>query len=180
MPKGEDTRRYYAQDLKVTAKHLENAIDVGLLGKCFETYLNYPSEQRGGPLLFKIMIDKVQTTTATAVEYILRTITHMKVNEIKGENVSNAVSLIRGGLSRVRNYCDPVSKTQAVPHDLNKTICKEVLQSTSCEEFNAIFRQIYQSSEIERLSGKPPNLPTTETLLTIAEAHYLDISQTSM
>jgi hypothetical protein len=110
IPKGDETRKYYAQDLKVTAEHLENAIDDSLLGKCFETYLDYPSEQRGGPLLFRIMIDKVQTTTATAVEYILKTIIHMKVNEIKGENVSNAVSLIRGGLSRVRNYRDPVSE----------------------------------------------------------------------
>ena len=179
MPKGDDVRKYFAQDLKVTAEHLENNIEESLLSKCFETYLDYTPEQRGGPLLFKIMIDKVQSTTATAVEYILKTISEMKISEIKGENAATAVSLIRGGISRVKNYRDPITRAQAIPHDLNKTVCKGVLQSTSCSDFNSVFKQILQTSEIMRLSGQPQTLPKTEQLLTIAENHYLDLATTN-
>jgi hypothetical protein len=62
MPTAPDVG-YYRENLKLTYDYLENNIEPRLLAKCHETYLQYSPSQHGGPVLFKTMIDHLQSNT---------------------------------------------------------------------------------------------------------------------
>jgi hypothetical protein len=79
MPKGSEVREFYAQDLRVTNEHVHANIDDSLLSKCLETCLGYDGEEQGGPLLLKVMLDKVQSTMTSAVNHMLATIKGLRI-----------------------------------------------------------------------------------------------------
>ena len=61
---------WFLQNLKLTHEHLSNNAEDGLVTKINETYFNYPIEQRGGPLFFKLMLDILQNNSEEAVTYL--------------------------------------------------------------------------------------------------------------
>ena len=101
MRKGEEIREAFRQDLKMTYSHLENNIDHIFLSKYLETYLGHQVVQQDGPLLFKIMIDNIQVNTEKSIKHILKLLENLKLNELKGENITQAFLINRRGLQRL-------------------------------------------------------------------------------
>ena len=73
----------------------------------------------------------ITTTTAEATQRMVTRITTMKIRDIQGEDVSKAVSTIRGALQHLET-------AQAVPNDI-RNILIDIFSKTLVPEFNSIF-----------------------------------------
>eukprot|EP00980_Cylindrotheca_fusiformis_P022208 scaffold9100_cov116-Cylindrotheca_fusiformis.AAC.1 len=121
------------------------------------------------------MIDFLQHHSAQAATNILNLMCNTDIKEIKGENVLSAVSLIRGGLKRLRNHKDPHTKASIIPHDFNRTLVQKVFQSTSVKQFNEIFADM-EKEELTKwhTKGGKGGFPPPDEILTIAENVYTE------
>jgi hypothetical protein len=66
-----DDAKLFSQNLQLTYKHLVNNTEDDLVTKVNETYSEYPTAERGGPLFFKIMMDKLQNNSEDAATYLI-------------------------------------------------------------------------------------------------------------
>jgi hypothetical protein len=85
---------YYRQNLQLTFDFFENNCTKGLWEKCLEDYDEFELEEKGGPLLFIIMMKKLQSHTDSAVQYLINSVKNLKISNFEGENVSRVVSSI--------------------------------------------------------------------------------------
>lgn len=161
---------YYRQNLSLTLEFLENNTTTALWEKCLEIYEEYPLNQRGGPLMFLIIMKKLQSHTDSAVQYLTNSIKNMKITNFEGENVSRATSLIRGAHKRLKM----ISK---VPDDYNKWIL-QIFQTSTVPEFNQSFAHIQREVEVVKplLSGLPPLYPSVDDMVKMAEQLYLNLA----
>ena len=104
---------YDVQDLNWYQELLENSCDAALWDKVMENLALYPQPQHGGPLFYHIMMGLIMTT-AEATGMMVTRITTMKICYFQGEDVSKAVSSIRGALQHLETaqaVCQTISKT---------------------------------------------------------------------
>jgi hypothetical protein len=173
IPKA-DKYPYFRENLLLTEKYLENAIEDSLLAKCLEDYTTYPEAERGGPLLFIILMGHLQSNTATAVDYLRKLIDTMRIDSVDGEDVGKVVSLLRTSETRLKNVVDPKTKQSAVPPNLQSTIVK-IMQTSSVADFNAFFSALSVSATLDQeRKGMTESdaLPTTAQLYSLATKRY--------
>jgi hypothetical protein len=160
----------YRENLQLTYQFLENNTTERLWDKCLEVYEQYPAQERGGPLMFVIIMKKLQVDTDAAVEYLRNSVKMMKITNFDGEDVSRVVSLIRGAWKRLKGVGE-----SKVPTDFSKQIAS-VLQTSSVPEFNAIFEHLTNMVEIKaRLEPGKDQWPKPDVLLEMAESKYLEL-----
>lgn len=167
------TAEWYRQNLQLTLEFLENNTTTALWEKCLEVYEEYPANQRGGPLMFLIIMKKLQSHTEAATKYLSNSIENMKLTNFEGESVSRATSLIRGAYKRLKLI-------NKVPEDFEKWVLK-VFQTSTVPEFNQAFQHIQREVEVVKplLTGKAPKYPSLEDLVRMAEQQYLDLASTN-
>lgn len=165
---------YYRQNLNLTFEFLENNTTAALWEKCLEVYEEYEPEEKGGPLMFLIIMHKLQNHTDAAVQYLLNSVKNMKITNFEGENVSRVSSLIRGAYKRLKL----VSSTH---EDLPKWVL-QVFQTSTVTEFNQAFAHIQRDVEVVKplLTKKPAEYPTIEDMVKMAEKLYLNLASTNM
>lgn len=163
----------FRQNLAWTFQFLENNVSEQLWTKCLETYNKYTVPYGGGPLMFKIIMNKIQVDTEVAVEYLLRTVKNMSVATFEGEDISKVVSLLRGAHRRLKGYGDA-----KVPKYFAKQLCT-IFQTCTVTEFSHMFQHCATTAEI--LNAEDPGVdhwPKPEALLSLAEVKYLELKQT--
>jgi hypothetical protein len=136
--------------------------------KCEEDYNKYPVEEGGGPLLFAIMMEKLVSRAEAATKYLQELVKGFKITSLQGENVSNAVSLIRGAHQRL-------SSINELPNNFKEELLK-AMQTTSTQEFNQVFLVLETQKKIN------DQLPeayrqrelTIDQILSLAETTYLN------
>ena len=69
--------------------------------KTNEEYELFDDNQKGGPLFFILMIGNLLSNTREAAKSLEYKITNYKLTEQKGEDVSVAVSHLRGAMNRL-------------------------------------------------------------------------------
>ncbi len=154
---------YIQENLHHTFTLLERNTDEKLWSKCLEEYEEFHVMQRGGPLMFLLIMRRIQNNSESAITHMIEKVTKLKISKLTGENVDTAVSLIKS------TYQVLVSvTTQArsyVPDDFEHTILK-VLQTTSVNAFNEIFRDEEKLAlrEADKYGGLPKFPSITESL----------------
>ena len=133
--------RWQNQNLKLTYDFFVNNMDEELKNKCAETYRDFPGDQKGGPLLFKIMMDELLINSDAAGQALVAILKKLRIDQLEGENVNKVVGLVRAAVNRLGNIKNPVTGKNAIPDDLNEILLK-VLQTSSVTEFNSIFAHI--------------------------------------
>jgi hypothetical protein len=162
---------YYRQNLQLTFEFFENNCTKGLWEKCLEDYDEFEPEEKGGPLLFIIMMKKLQSHTDSAVQYLINSVKNLKISSFEGENVSRVVSLIRGANKRLKNVT-------TLPEEFPKWVLM-VLQTSSVEGFNTAFTHLKREIEVVtplRMRTSISNYPPIEDMLRMAERLYLDMT----
>lgn len=157
-------QNYDVQDLNWSQELLENSCDSTLRDKVMENLLLYPRNQHGGPLYYRIMMGLITTTTAEATRMMITRITTMKIRDIQGEDVSKAVSTIRGALQHLET-------AQAVPNDI-RNILMDIFDKSSVPEFNNIFTVMKSQLKIDTTMQL-----TVERILVLAETNYHDMKE---
>ncbi len=157
--------------MKLTFQFLENNTTERLWDKCIEAYENYKPQERGGPLLFIIMMKRLQVDTDAAVEYLRNSVKTMKVTNFDGEDVSRVVSLIRGVWKRLKGVGE-----SKVPSDFSKQILA-VFQTSTVPEFNALFEHSNGLEIKTRTDPGKEKWPSPDVLFEMAESKYLELHQ---
>jgi len=166
----------FRENLQLSADLLQNNMEDSLWEKCLETYNAYKPEEQGGPLLFIIMMNHLQSNTEEAVEYLQNALKKIQIRDYEGENVEHVVSLIRGAYRRLKNLGPHDSK---VPKELPKQLV-EIFQTSSVSDFNDVFKHIALDSKTKTTKGKlgTGKWPPVEETLELAAKTYLDLWST--
>jgi hypothetical protein len=121
-PKGME----YQNNLRLSADFLQKNTSEALWEKCMEAQALYPKSQHGGPLLFIILMKKIQSNTEDAVHYLIERIRQLKLTQFDGENVDRAISMLRGARMRLTH------SRKGVPDDLGIWILKIFYRRQRC------------------------------------------------
>jgi hypothetical protein len=159
----------YETNLRLSLDFLQRNTTDSLWEKCLEKHNLYPPEQQGGPLIFLIMMKKIQSNTEDAVRYLIDGIQKMKLSDFDGENVDRAVSLLRGAERRLKNT------PSGVPQDFSTWVMR-IFQTSSVTAFNDKFKLYTDLLTLGRTVGTGSlTPPTSEELYRLAENTYMDL-----
>ena len=173
-----NNKKWYRQNLKLTFEYFRNNVKEGLHSKVLEIYLSYPTEQRGGPLFFKIMMNILQNNSKEASQYLVKTVKNIKLTDYPGENVSKVVSLIRGATNRLKNLEDEDGKSEMAP-DFPSDIIK-IFRTSSVPECNDLFSTFQHQIKISKVLGKTTDSLSISTILKFVEEQYLSLVQSRL
>ena len=110
-------QEYHIQNLEWSELFLEQYCSDELKKKVLENTMHVPDIERGRPLFLKVMMDIITSNTEEAIRTSTSKLSTFKITSIQGENVSKAVSQLRGA-----------SRTQVVPHDIFRSPYQCLLQ----------------------------------------------------
>jgi hypothetical protein len=168
----------YETDLRLSMDFLQSNTSESLWEKSLEAHNQYPSVQQGGPLIFVIIMKKIQNDTEDAVRYLQESVKKMKLTNFDGENVERAVSLLRGAERRFKNSGLFKGTPGGVPSDFTKWVL-DIFQTSSVEAFNSQFALYAGMLSLGRkVSTAPVITPTPNELYALAEQTYLDLIST--
>jgi uncharacterized protein YaaW (UPF0174 family) len=165
-----DDAKLFLQNLQLTYKHLVHNTEDDLVTKVNETYSEYPTAECGGPLFFKIMMDKLQNNSEDAATYLISVVKSLKITDYDGENVDNVVSLVRGTHKRLLNLKSRTQKS-LLPDDFAETLL-QVFQTSSVPEFNTLFAHEKTQLELTELRTGEKKYPAISDILSFATAQY--------
>ena len=147
-----------------------------LWGKCHEEYeaviARYHPNCQGGPLMLIIILKRIINLSAAVMDLLKLKVSTLKISSLPGEDVDVAVALI----TACYEVMDSASThdRDLVPHDFAKTIYF-ILQTTSVDEFNQIFRDLYNSIQGQEDKGLQVTYPPVPEILTHASRAYIRI-----
>lgn len=148
-----------------------------LFAKCTEMYDTFHVMQRGGTLIFQLLLEKIQSFSEQKLEYLKYKVETLKISTLPGENVDTACSLISAAYKTFESMSTPT--INRIPLEWSKTVIK-TLQTTSVQSFNHIFK--LEEAEARReadKNGGQPVWPSHEQLINLASAVYNRMSHSN-
>ena len=161
------------ENLSLTYTFLKNNTDDTLWAKCLSQFEQFPVKAQGGPLMFVLLMRRIQNTTETALSHLVEMIKRIKLSTIEGENVEKVVLLVKAALKLVNR----ASKTDVVhlPLDFPKTLL-DVYQTSSVPAFNHLFHRLVEEAQTSQyINGGNAQWPTLETINALAHNSYLSM-----
>jgi Zinc knuckle len=152
---------YHIENLEWSELFLKGSCDDVLRKKVMEYLINVPDIEKGGPLFYKVMMMIIVSNTEEAIRTLTLKVSTFKITSIQGENISIAVSQLRGAYRRL-------ILAEKVPHDIADRLIS-VFCNTSMDEFNATFKTMKYNIRIENRVYDP------EDILRIAELTYTEM-----
>ena len=132
----------WSENLAWTDRFFKNNTSPELAEKVNEVYSTFPSQARGGPLFFAIMMEQVLSQTEEAVFALQTKLKKMDLKAIPGENVDKAVSLARAAILRLETF-------GKIPEDLIRNLLR-IFQTSSVPAFNDFFKHLEQQRKVEQ------------------------------
>ena len=161
---------YVQENMAYTYTLLQNNTTESLWNKCLEEYEEYAPSQQGGPLMFFLIIRRIQSNSETAIEHLKKQIKNLKLRDLPGENVDTVVSLIKTTYQALENASTP--EHTYIPEDFPQTVLK-VLQTSSVRRFNDAFdREETQVRHEANKFGGRPQWPPLNQILNLATNTY--------
>ena len=161
---------YVKENMSYSYMMLQKNTDENLWQKCLEDYEEYHPIQRGGPLMLYLILRRIQDTSEAAMEALKTQIKKLKITSIQGENVDDAVSLIKSTYKILTGAS--TSDRSYIPDDFNHTVLK-VFQTTSVREFNLNFKEIERTTlQKADMSGMKPDWPSVSSIVNLAANSY--------
>jgi hypothetical protein len=154
---------YVQENMAHTYTLLQNNTTESLWNKCLEEYEEYAPSQQGGPLMFFLIICRIQSNSKTAIKHLKKQIKNLKLRDLPGENVNTAISLIKTTYQALEN-ASTLEHTY-IPEDFTQTILK-VLQTSSVRRFNDAFNreETQVCHEANKFGGRPQWPPLNQIL----------------
>jgi hypothetical protein len=159
---------------------LKNNIDPLLMSRLQPKYDAFTPAQRGGPLLFALLMAELLYTNESAVHTLKDQIQKYKINKVPGEDIKKISSVILSVAKRIW-----YSKSESFPENFVDTIIS-LLQTSSVPPFNEQYKTIALTRASDKaqervavtsgaaapVSTYQNNLATVERLLTMAATFY--------
>ena len=158
------------QNLALTYEMLQKNVDSDLWSKALEDYDDYMPIQQGGPLMLFLILKRIMDVSETSVKGMIDRVKVLKITDLPGENVEDAVSLIKSS-HKILKQCSSDVRNH-VPDDFPELVLK-VFQSSSQPAFNKVFAD--EESIARRQADKyggVADYPSVSTLCTLAVNTY--------
>jgi Zinc knuckle len=134
------TKVYFRDNLQLDLEVLDISCTEPLWEKFCETHDEYPSEERGRPHAFLIMMKLLQNHTDSAIHYLIHSVKNPKISLFEGKDVRKVVSLIRGIDRRLK-------AVMTLPEEFPKWVLN-VLQTSTVSKFNMAFSHLQRTIEV--------------------------------
>ena len=89
----------YKDNLQYTYRYFTNNMTNELWEKVYKMYNKYKPAEKGRPLFFIIMINKLLSNTTKVVNTLAMRIKGFNLQTLPGKNIDNAVSLLQGAIT---------------------------------------------------------------------------------
>jgi hypothetical protein len=164
--------QFVNENLNLTYTLIKNNTDDILFGQCLEEYEKYLPMCQGGPLMFIIVMRKINSINARYREHMWTRVKALEIRKIQGENVNQVVSLLNAAYNTFRAVSTDPEGMNCVPQDWSEHVIK-ILQTSTVSKFNEIFEHeeelAYRAAA--RTQGQP-EWPTHDVLMTWASSQY--------
>ena len=168
--------KYVGQNMGLIFKLMQNNTEEHLWNKCLEEYEEYELVQQGGPLMFFLILRKIQNVSEDAIQHLRSQLEKLKISKSAGENVENTVSLVKS-THRILKSASTLYHNY-VPDDFPKTIL-QIFQTTSIPEFNEAFAEEERSAQRKAdKSGGMPVWPDISEITSLATNTYQRLKNT--
>ena len=119
---------YHTENLFWSGAKVLNSCTQRLRDKIEETAQTFSSAHKTGPVYFVLLYKLVLSSTPVSMRAVVSRLEKLKLTDFEGENVKNAVSLVRGAVGLLEN-------NRAVPSDM-VNIAFRIMRTSSTIEFN--------------------------------------------
>jgi uncharacterized membrane protein YgcG len=162
---------WIGENFVLTLDCIRNNTEEDLFAKCIEEMTNgYPVDAHGGPLMLMLILRRIQSSSESTITSLIKQIEHLKISKIKGENVDEAVTLIRSAYDFMIACSN--EHHSYVPDGFPKTVLR-VFQTTSVDLFNQTFKEEENKAEVESYKhGGTIKYPSVEESLNLATNMY--------
>jgi hypothetical protein len=161
---------YVGQNMTLIYNMLKCNTQETLFFQCLELYLKYHPMQRGGPLMWSLILQKISSRTEQQLDYLKQKVKQLRISSLEGENVDKAVSLLDAALSTFKAASTP--STDRIPQEWNKDLLT-IFQTSSVSTFNNLFLKIQQDvRQAADMEGVMPQWPDHEEIIRLASATY--------
>lgn len=167
---------YLIENMAISLAFLKANTEETLWQRCSDDSLEFPPETRGGPLMFSLIMQRIQDSSELAMSNLLTQLRTLKISDISGENVAEAVDMIRATYTLLVDSSTP--ERNYIPEDFEKTLLR-IFQTTSVKPFNDMFLQ--EETEALRVAYKtnsPAKYPDAESTLQLASGLYSGMRST--
>ena len=167
-------------NLSLTEEFLKNCMDSSLYNKCQESYKNYSVTERGGPLLFRVMLKHLLVNNESVSRTLVAKLEKLSLSSYEGQNVSSLVSHVRSIITRLTRM-EEGSKTSTnsfrhlIPSDLPLKLIKLFAQADQplfAKVFDLMQTQVFLDPS--SIAGSTVAVEC-ETILRKAEELYLTL-----
>ena len=166
---------WFRENLSLSYDYFCNHMTPQLWGKVLEDMLPYKDTQgMGGPLVFLLMMKRLQVNSQLVVETIQRQLKTLRIDQYQGESVDDLVSHIRTMLTRLKSLekrIDGKVVFSHVPHDIGKTLIS-LFQTSSDPKFNEVFHNKEINAYENALTQGDAAYGTPDTILDLATSIY--------
>ena len=173
---------HFSQNLRLTYAYFQSNVSEELYEKAFETYDEFSSVEKGGPLFFIIMMNLLLSNTEEAAATLQERVKSFKLTNLPGEDISRAVSLLKGAIRRLIHVKRKKSgKDDEWFTEITRQVIK-IMQTSSVDEFNNLFAQLEQQRLITQVlhkTGTTKPIVTYDQVFQLAEQKYLTMSELS-
>jgi hypothetical protein len=152
---------YHGENIVWSGEKILNSCDTDLRDKLVESTRNWPEEHKGGPTYLKLLLSLVLSTTEKSLRSLTDKLSKLSITDFPGENVTKAVSFIRGVVLILRD-------NQSLPSDLI-SLTLRIFKKSTCEVFKL---HVTNMDSLVELGVKTYDL---DTLLTNLDQKYLEL-----
>jgi hypothetical protein len=170
-------QEWYAENMGLTYEYLKTHMSQSLFTKVNKEYNLYPAKLRGRPLLLFLMIQQLSASNDSIALTVSKKIHTVKISSYKGENVGEVVTHLRAIVQRLENmrHRDAAgNEIDLVPLDLAQRLY-DVLQTSSCDEFNSLFKTQYTQEYVRSLTVGHSVWSDPDKILILAQNLYFKL-----
>ena len=136
------------ENLLWSLAYYEKNVETNLYSKVHSQLLDYATDERGGPLFLKLLLDRVTTNNESNLKAIIHVTETYRVNKAcKGENIETVVELFTALFNTMSSLRDGPLPENSLRNLLT------ILQSTSVQEFNDLFRDMERELRKNQVTG---------------------------
>jgi hypothetical protein len=134
----------FMENIKLTLDYMKNVVTENLWDKVLEKYKHFQEKQKGGPLLFKLMMNQLLSNTETAVKASVEGVEKYSIGNVQGKWVTKVTSQI----ARAINHIKHIGK---LPQDTTASLLN-IMQTSSVSEFTKVSAAIEVHKTLDDLN----------------------------
>ena len=172
----------HSENLNLTEEYFSSNCDYDLHDKVMENLKLADIAEKGGPLFFIFMMRQLLSNSREAAKNLETKIATFKVSKVKGEDISQVVSHLKGALQRLIHMKQYNIKNPAHEEFFRNMHGRllEVFQTTSVAQFNGLFHMYASNIKLDALRNQtrpfdPKSVPNPFDVFAIAEGQYLEL-----